>query len=294
MSVVCVGEFLTDCFSDGSSHPGGAPVNVAFHVAQAGLSACIVSRIGRDDEGRRLEMWAERCGFLLEALQNDQIQPTGSVRVRGASSGPTYEITTPAAWDFLEAGASALAAARSANVIVFGTLAQRNPVSRRSVRALVDAARAAGAVRFADLNLRVPYYDSETVLWTLRNADVLKMNVDELRVVSKMLGADGADADLFSGLVHELSIPRAVLTAGADGVLVHENGAITRVPPHPAEAVDTVGAGDAFTAALVCGLMRGRSLAETAPRAARLASWVVSLRGATPEWTSELRHALGD
>lgn len=294
MSVVCVGELLSDQFPGGSRYPGGAPANVAFQIAQAGICADIVSRIGRDDAGEQLHAWAARCGIASEEVQRDRFQPTGTVQVRAASSGPTYEISTPAAWDFLEASEAALAAARRAKVIVFGTLAQRNPVSRGSVRALVDAARAAGAVRFADLNLRVPYDDSETVLWTLRNADVLKLNVDELRVVSKMLGADGADAELFSGLVREFSIPRAVLTAGADGAFVHEKGAITHVPPHPAEAVDPVGAGDAFTAMLVCGLVRGRSLVETAPRAARLASWVVSRRGATPEWTSELRHALDD
>ena len=293
-SVLCVGEVLTDVFLS-RDRPGGALANVAFHLAKSGgVGASLCSRVGDDGRGRGV------CDYLAEArvdvslVQVDPSIPSGLVKVQSCEHGPAYEICFPSAWDFIEANDAARAAVRNASIVVFGTLAQRYPVSRASLRLLVDEARVAGVLRFADLNLRDPFFDSEVVLWSLRNADVAKLNANELRVVSAMLGAHGEVNELFSGLVREFGIGRAVLTDGAIGAWIHENGILTHIPPHPAEVVDVVGAGDAFAAMLICGLAKGRSLLESAPRAARLASWVISSVGATPSWTPGLRRELGD
>lgn len=294
MSIACLGELLTDVFPDGLSVPGGAPANVAFHLAQAGVASSIISRVGCDDAGHALIDWLKVSGIEVSALQCDDNQATGAVRVRVADSGVTYDIASPAAWDFIEFADTAIDLVRASGVLVFGTLAQRHPVSRQSIRRLVVAAREAGTLRFADLNLRSPHFDEETVFWTLRHADVLKLNVDELELVSSMLGARGEAEVLFEGLVREFALPRAVLTAGANGSVIHENGVSIQVPPENAEVLDTVGAGDAFTAMLARGLARGASLIDSAARAARLAAWVASSRGATPAWTPESRMALGD
>jgi fructokinase len=147
----------------------------------------------------------------------------------------------------------------------------------------------------ADLNLRAPFYDDETVLWTLRHCDALKLNREELAEVSRLIGAAGGELDLFTGLLREFGIARGVLTAGGDGAWIFEKGALTYEPAvSGVEVVDPVGAGDAFTAVLTCGLSRGLSLRESAPSAARLAAWVVSCRGATPAWTPEMRSLLDD
>ena len=205
------------------------------------------------------------------------------------SPGPRYEIASPAAWDFIESTGAALAAAAEARVVVFGTLAQRQPVSRRTIRALVETARTAGAPVLCDLNLRAPFFDEETLLWSLRHCDVLKLNREELDVVSGFLGAAGVSEDLFAGLLREFGIPCGVLTEGSEGALVWERGEVSR---HEAEAVpgvvDTVGAGDAFSAVLAAAMARGISLSKAAAPAAALAAHVVSRRGATPEIPREL------
>lgn len=285
---------MTDVFPF-HDRPGGALANVAFHLANSGgVVASLCSRVGDDERGRGLCDYLAEAGVDVLLVQVDPSTPSGVVKVQSCEHGPAYEICFPSAWDFIEANDAVRAAARNASVVVFGTLAQRDPVSRASVRLLVDEARATGVLRFADLNLRDPFFDSEVVLWSLRNADVVKLNTDELRVVSAMLGARGEVGELFGGLVREFDIGRAVLTAGAIGAWIHENGILTHIPAHPAEVVDAVGAGDAFAAMLICGLAKGCSLLDSAPRAARLASWVVSSTGATPSWTPELRRELGD
>ena len=178
--------------------------------------------------------------------------------------------------------------AEQAGVLVYGTLAQRHPDSRSAIRALATKARASGAMLLADLNLRAPFFDEETVLWTLRHCHVLKLNSLELRTVSEMLGARGDDEALFAGLVREFGLSRAVLTCGADGATVFEQGRTWRQPAFPAEVRDTVGAGDAMTAILAASLALGVAWAEALPFAAEVAAFVVSQEGAMPAWPAEL------
>lgn len=293
MQVVALGELLTDLLQNGLAAPGGSPANVSFHVAQFGCSSSLISAVGCDEAGDELRAWTEASGMDMSRIQRCPAAPTGSVVVGGSAEEPVYDIVCPSAWDFIEA-ADAAEAVRTARILVFGTLAQRHPCSRGSIRFLVNAAAEAGALRFADLNLRPPHFDEEIILWTLRHANVLKLNIDELGVVSAMLGARGCTENLFAGLIREFAIPRGVLTAGEEGAWIHERGVLTHIPAHPCEVIDAVGAGDAFTAMLLCGLAEGRSLVESAPRAARLAAWVVSSVGATPRWTPDLRRELGD
>ncbi len=244
----------------------------------------MLTRVGADEQGAHLRHWLGRSGINADLCQSDSQHPTGIVDVAVPDSGaPVYDIMTPSAWDFLEATDAALAAVREAGVLVFGTLAQRHPVGRQAIRALVEAARDAGVCVLADLNLRAPYFDAEIVLWTLRHCGVLKLNREELGAVSKMLGATGAEEDLFVGLLREFGIGRGVLTAGGEGAWIFEEGTMTHEPVARATAVvDPVGAGDAFCAALAVGLADGQTLRESAPRAARVAAFVVSQRGATP------------
>jgi fructokinase len=283
MAVVCAGEVLFDRWPDGTGFPGGAPANVAFHAAGLGAETFLISRTGDDPAGRRLREWLRGAGVDTAHCPADPARPTGTVTVDPDSAGgPCYDIDGPAAWDFIAADAAALDLARRARVLVIGTLAQRHPVSRGAIRELAAVAGRGGARVLADLNLRAPFHDEEILLWTLRHCGVLKLNRDELAGISRLLGAAGDEKDLFSGLLREFAIPCGVLTAGADGAWIHEDGVLTHQPAVAVEAVDPVGAGDAFCAALAAGLDRGGTLRGAAPQAARLAALVVSRRGATP------------
>jgi fructokinase len=283
MAVVCAGEVLFDRWPDGTGFPGGAPANVAFHAAGLGAETFLISRTGDDPAGRRLREWLRGAGVDTAHCPADPARPTGTVTVDPDSAGgPHYDIDGPAAWDFIAADAAALDLARRARVLVIGTLAQRHPVSRGAIRELAAVAGRGGARVLADLNLRAPFHDEEILLWTLRHCGVLKLNRDELAGISRLLGAAGDEKDLFAGLLREFAIPCGVLTAGADGAWIHEDGVLTHQPAVAVEAVDPVGAGDAFCAALAAGLDRGGTLREAAPEAARLAALVVSRRGAAP------------
>lgn len=285
MTVFCLGEVLVDCAGN-SCFPGGAPANAAYHIAALGQRAEIVSRVGEDAAGRDLTGWLGSHSVGTRFLQSDANQATGSVNVL---PGPRYEIAAPAAWDFIEQTDAASAAATDAGAVVFGTLAQRQPVSRRTIRALVETARASGVPALCDLNLRAPFFDEETILWSLRHCDVLKMNREELDIVSGLLGAVGPRADLFAGLLREFGLARGVLTESEEGVLICEDGRVSR---HAAEVVtdiaDSVGAGDAYTAVLAVALARRIPLSTAAAPAAVLSAFVVSKPGATPAIPSEL------
>jgi fructokinase len=223
-----------------------------------------------------------------EWLQVDASQPTGSVQVSLRDGVPSYLIDMPAAWDFIELSDTNCSAAEKASVVVFGTLAQRYPVSCGTIRSLVERARTSGAVVVADLNLRAPFIDEEVIVWTLRHCDLLKLNREELALVSGMLGAAGDTATLFDGLVREFGLSRAVLTCGAEGAWFFDAGRKWHQPAVAAPVVDTVGAGDAFTAVLAAALAEDVPLAQAAPAAAEVASYVVSQPGAMPVWPEAL------
>lgn len=269
---------------------GGAPANVAFHLASSrAVKTTICSRIGNDPAGRDLRQWLAGAGIDTGLLQVDETNPTGVVRVRSENDQAVYDIVSPAAWDHIAETSQAMETAVRSSVVVYGTLAQRHPVSRSTIRAMVARARASGALAVADLNLRSPFFDGETVMWTLRNCDVLKLNSAELQTVSALLGAHGEEQLLFEGLVREFQLPRAVLTRGDGGALVFESGAVWREASAPVTKVsDTVGAGDSVTAIMAASLALGVPWQKAMPLAAEVAAYVVSQEGAMPPWPREL------
>lgn len=295
LDIVCLGEVLFDVIGD-RELPGGAPANLAFHAASLGSRSGLISRVGADARGARLVRWLDDAGVDSTGVQTGGGAATGVVRVELGPDGPAYDIAEPAAWDFLEATPEALARVRGARVLVFGTLAQREQQSRSAIRALVSAAQAAGVRVLADLNLRAPFHDEETVLWTLRHCDVLKLNTDELTFVANLLGARGERTEQFERLAVEFGLGSAILTCGGEGAWFREQGAIWQVPAVPVEVADTVGAGDSFTAAAAAALAAGRTLREAAPWCVEIGAYVASRHGATPrlpeEWVARWRRAM--
>lgn len=285
---VCVfGESLVDELPSGPL-PGGAPLNVAGHAAGFGLAPLLVTRVGPDATGALLRVALRSAGIPESGVQDDPALPTGRAVVTLRGGAPRFEIPAGAAFDAIDAGAAVRAVrAFRPRVVVFGTLAQRDPVSRG---ALADLLSATTALRLADLNLRAPWYDGAVVCRTLAAADVVKASDEELEEVRRLLSLGLREREALStDVVRRFRLGALYVTCGAHGAFVAaptEDGGVSfaEVPASaPAgEVVDTVGAGDAFTAAVLLGLVRGWTSEETLRRGAELAGAVTRIAGALP------------
>jgi fructokinase len=264
--IVALGELLWDLLPTGP-RAGGAPFNFAYHCHQLGHPAVIVSRLGDDEQGRQLRAEVRRLGLSDEYIQTDPEHSTGTVQVSLDAAGqPEYTITDRVAWDFIESGPRLDALAESARAVCFGTLAQRAPESRATIRRSVALTH---GLIVLDLNLRPPFDSAETIRESLDLADWLKLNEDEAHRLS-------ADID----------VPLICRTRGANGCDLHTPvHLIVDLPGIPVRVADTVGAGDAFTAALLTQHLEGRPLREAARFANAYAAVVASKVGGTPSVT---------
>ena len=243
-----LGELLWDCFPD-RRLPGGAPANVAFHSQQLGLSAATVTRVGCDPLGDEICEFLQSQGLGIDLVQRDPLHGTGTVTVEPTPSGTTYTFLPDSAWDFLAPQPDLIAAMQSARAICFGTLAQRNVTSRETIHACLAAA-SPDCVIVYDVNLRPPFYEREWIERSLRRARLVKLNDDEVRVLSKMFvtGTDN-DLDFARYLLHEQpQVELVCVTRGANGCLAISRAEVIDVPGIVVQVVDTVGAGDSFTA----------------------------------------------
>lgn len=272
--VVAIGEIVFDMLPSGA-RLGGAPANFAFHAAQAGGDACLISRLGADLWGRRARRQWAHFGLPVRWLQEDREHPTGRVEVRLRGGIPHYTIARESAWDYLAWRAALAGLARQADIVCFGTLAQRHPVARRTIRQFVAACPPAG-LRLLDANLRRGYASAAVLEPSLRLANVLKLNATELRIVARVLGIEGGDHSrhdrawrwrIATALLGRYPLRAVVITRGAAGCEVYPApGAATQagkaappveplVVPAPAVPVrDTIGAGDAFAAGFAVAL----------------------------------------
>ena len=281
-SVLCFGEMLWDALPRGL-FPGGAPMNVAYHLARLAAAPIEVTAVGRDQLGDelvpRVKLWnVETIGVGVSANK-----PTGLSRVTLEHGSPTFEIVEDVAWDWIEVSAAVLERAPRAAAVVFGSLAQRSEHNRGQLDGLLD--RCPAALRVVDMNLRPPY-DSLEHAWSLaRRADLIKLNDHEL---SRLLGEPVAPAgmqDAVGRFAARAGAGKVCLTSGAAGAGLLLDGQWCWEPARPVPVRDTVGAGDSFLAALLCGLLQGgKPPAEVLRRASRLAELVVSQDGATPAY----------
>jgi fructokinase len=278
--ILGLGEVLWDLLP-GGRQLGGAPFNFAFHCHQLGHPAAVVSRLGADALGR--EARAAVRGLGLDALvQQDEHHPTGTVTVALDEGGqPTYTIHEDVAWDHLSWGPALEAAASSARAVCFGTLAQRHPTARATVRRALTAAR--NALVVCDVNLRQHFWSPELVEESFRASRWAKLNDGELAVLAGALGLAGAgESERVAGLRKRYGLELVALTRGAKGCLVQTEDEEVSAPGRPVRVVDTVGAGDAFTAGLLCCVLEGRSVAAAAAFANRFAARVAGSVGGTP------------
>jgi len=279
--IVGIGEILWDLLPSGAQL-GGAPANFSCHASALGADACVVSRIGMDARGDGIFARLRDLHQNTAYLQRDATRPTGTVTVDVDAMGqPRFEIHCDVAWDALEADQNALRAVASADAVCFGTLAQRAETSRRAVRELVSAAPS-HALRILDVNLRQQYYSRTIIEESLALASVLKVNDTELPRLAAMLSLTGDTHAQIDQLADRWQLRAVACTRGAFGSLLRTAHEWSDHPGIPTSVVDTVGAGDSFTAAMTLGLLNGWSLAEVNAQANRLASFVASQAGGTP------------
>ncbi|MBK8002739.1 MAG: carbohydrate kinase [Gemmatimonadetes bacterium] len=280
--VVGIGEVLWDLLPAGPQF-GGAPANVAMHAAALGAHAALVSAVGEDPEGREAVERLAASGVDSRAVARLPDRPTGVVRVTLDGSGqPSYDIATGSAWDAIPWSDAIAELVARADAVCFGSLAQRGPGSRGTVRrALGDVGRAAW--RLFDVNLRQWWFDAEVLDTSLRLANAVKLNDEELPVVARLCDVVGDTPEVqLAGLMSKYGLALAALTAGPRGATLLTPTAAVAAPAPATRVTDTIGAGDAFTAALLVGLLSGASLSAVATRANAVAAHVCSQPGATP------------
>lgn len=289
--VAGIGELLWDLLPAGAEL-GGAVSNTAVMAGRLGDRAICASRLGEDELGRQARARLTELPIDPSYLQTDSLHATGAVDVALKAGQPMYEIRYPAAWDFLELSPAWLDLAGAADAVCFGTLAQRSPVSRSTIQGFLAATRPE-CVRLFDVNLRAPFYTSEAVEEPLLRATVLKMNDAELPEILGLLGLSGCGDPgaatepeaLLAGarqLLDAFPLELVCITMGSRGSLLVSRAETHRHPGLPTTVVDSVGAGDAFTAALLHHFLRRAPLAAINEAGNRCGAWVASHRGAMP------------
>lgn len=288
-NVVGVGEVLWDLLPAGPQL-GGAPTNFTYLAAALGARAMIVTRVGNDDLGREVLRRFTQRELPRDTVQIDPARPTGTVAVTLDENGvPHYTFAEDAAWEQLEVTNAALQAVRGAHAVCFGSLGQRSAISRQAIQQLVAAAPA-DALKIFDVNLRLSFYSREVLEESMRLSNVLKLNDEELEVLTPMFSLHGDVRERIERLARIYGFKVVALTRGASGSLIHQDGCWSELPPQPVQVVDTVGAGDAFSAALTMGLLARMTLEEVHVIAADVARYICSQRGATPSLPDVFRR----
>lgn len=284
-TVVGLGELTWDLLPEGR-RLGGAPTNFAYVASLLGDRGAVASRVGADALGREAVERLARAGLSADYVQVDREHPTGTVGVRiGAGGEAHYTVNQNSAWDHLEWTARWEELARRADAVCFGTLGQREPRARASVLRFLEAMRPT-AVRVFDVNLRHSFFGAELLRDSLSRCDVLKLSAEELPRLCELLGAGAAGDEPAAArrLLEAHDLRLVALTRGARGsLLVGRGGERVEHAGFRVRVADTIGAGDAFAAALTHKLLRGASLAEASDAANRTGAWLTTQTGATPE-----------
>ena len=280
--VVGMGEALWDVLPEGKKI-GGAPANFAYHVSQFGLPSCVVSAIGDDALGK--EIIENFTSKGLDQLIAEVPYPTGTVQVEIDQTGiPLYDIKENVAWDNIPYTEHLDALAKRTKAVCFGSLAQRNVVSRETINHFLDTMpKDDDSLIVFDVNLRQGFYNKEILCKSMQNCNILKINDEELITVSRMFGYPGIDLqDKCWILLGKYNLKMLILTCGINGSYVFTPGNVSFQPTPKVEVADTVGAGDSFTAAFIASILKGKSVTEAHSIAVKTSAYVCTQKGAMP------------
>ena len=287
--VVGMGEALWDILPEGKKI-GGAPANFAYHVSQFGLPSCVVSAIGDDALGH--EIIENFTSKGLNQLIAEVPYPTGTVQVEIDQAGiPQYDIKENVAWDNIPYNEALQDLAKNTKAVCFGSLAQRNVVSRETINRFLDAMpKNDDNLVVFDVNLRQGFYNKDILTNSMERCNILKINDEELVVVSRMFGYPGIDLqDKCWILLGKYNLKMLILTCGVNGSYVFTPGKVSFQPTPKVEVEDTVGAGDSFTAAFIASILKGKGVEEAHATAVRTSAFVCTKKGAMPVLPPEIK-----
>ena len=290
--IVGIGEVLWDLLPSGKVL-GGAPANFVYHAGAIGgedVQPLLVSCVGKDALAREIfEQW-EDLGMSREFLSVDPTHPTGTVSVTISPQGqPSYDIGVNVAWDFLPESPQLRELAATADAVCFGTLAQRAPASRKTIQTFL---RGVGpdALRILDINLRAPFYSRAIIEESLLLAKILKINQEELSVLSGMFSIGGGEENVAAELMHRFALHWIIFTKGEKGSVLYGRWRKFVYTGSPVKVVDSIGAGDAFAAAIAVGMLRDMPAENLNECANRLAAYVCTQSGAMPPVPDDFRR----
>ena len=281
-SIVGIGEALWDVLPEGKKI-GGAPANFAYHVSQFGLNSCVVSAVGDDPLGAQI-----LDNFKEKGLRNIMAvvpYPTGTVQVEIDQVGvPQYVIKENVAWDNIPFTPELEELAHNTCAVCFGSLAQRNVVSRDTINRFIDAMpQDEDNLIVFDVNLRQCFFNKEILDQSMRRCNVLKINDEELITISRMLGCPGTDLQSKCWILFgRYNLKMLILTCGVNGSYIFTSGNMSFLATPQVEVADTVGAGDSFTAAFVSSILKGLPVAEAHRKAVEVSAFVCTQNGAMP------------
>lgn len=278
--IVGLGEALWDCLPEGKKL-GGAPANFAYHAGQFGFDTLAVSALGEDALGEETIAALEdrRLSYLMPRIP----YPTGTVQVTLDEQGiPTYNIREGVAWDNIPFTPEIEQVARNCQAVCFGSLAQRSVVSRETIAKFLDSTPA-DCVKIFDINLRQSFFTKEIIEASMRRCNILKINDEELVVVSRMFGLPDLDEEKrCKQLIQEYNLDILVLTCGTNGSYVFTAGKSYYQPTPKVEVADTVGAGDSFTGSFCAAILKGKPIHEAHALAVKVSAFVCTQNGAMP------------
>ncbi len=281
--VICFGEVLWDILPHGKE-PGGAPMNVAYHLFKHHKDPALITAIGNDDDGAAIKDLFDQRGICTDYFFVDKAHSTGKVfATEGADHHMTYDIVKPVAWDFIPYSKEKEALVSPATYFVYGSLAARSATSRQTLLQLLEVA----STKVFDINLRPPHFEKETLLTLLQKADILKMNEDELELVGKWFRNKTSKEEMVKAISLELDIPIIMVTLGAKGALLFMNNSFFYHPGYSVKVIDTVGSGDAFLAGILTQFINGVQPTEALDYAIRLGAFIAGKKGGCPLYDAD-------
>lgn len=286
-----IGEILWDLLPEGKKL-GGAPANFAYHAQTLGAQSFVISAVGDDSLGKEIVDQLNDIKLETNYIEISHIHPTGTVEVKLDEYGkPDFIIHKDVAWDYISFSQNTDDLSRELDAVCFGSLAQRSEISRKSVRKVIEATPDQ-CLRIFDINLRQNYYNFEIINESLRQANCFKLNEDEFPIVANMFSISGSEQDIFDEFLSRFKLKIIALTMGKEGSVLHTREETSFLKSTEVEVVDTVGAGDAFTAALGLGLLRNLPLQSIHEQATHLSAYVCTQNGATPVLPETMRREL--
>lgn len=289
--VVCFGEVLWDLLPS-KALPGGAPMNVAYHLKKLGTNPAMISKIGTDNYGKGLVDLLEANAVTTEFLQVDYDHPTGLVYANpNEYDEVVYDIVFPSAWDFIQQQDEYIATTAQSKFFVYGSLTSRSKVSRDTLYQLIEVAK----TKVLDINLRPPHFNRSHVEYLLEKANILKMNIAELELITGWFSPFTNTDERIKIIQDRFSIDTVIVTMGGDGALVNDKGIIHHRNGFKVTVADTIGSGDAFLAGFLNQLLNGANVKEALDFASAIGAFVATKQGACPDYTksqiTELIHS---